>query len=213
MDVDIVLNNEGLVRSIANRFSGYFDMEDLYQAGRMGLVKAAKKFNPKQGEFSTYAYTYVLGEVNKYIRENNNLKIGKDVIRLKKSIEKARDVMRQKLHREATTLEVSLFLDMDEEEILRIESIKQETKSLDYMKEEESDNLYNRVRFEDKDTRPEILDLKTELEQLDNDEQQLIYSRYYLDMTQSETSKEMGMSQVQVYRKEAKIFEKLKSKL
>lgn len=214
MDVDLLVDNEKLVYSIINKFRGYFDMDDLYQVGMIGLIKASKNFNKSEGvKFSTYAYTYVFGEVNKYIRENNNLKIGKDAIRLKKSIEKAKDIMRQKLFREPTTLEVSLFLDMPLEKVLEIETIKQETKSLDYIGEEDSNNLYNKVSFENKEIDPEILDLKTELENLDNDEKKLIYSRYYLDMTQQETSKEMGMSQVQVYRKEAKIFKKLKSRL
>lgn len=214
MDVDLLVDNEKLVYSIINKFRGYFDMDDLYQVGMIGLINASKNFNKSEGvKFSTYAYTYVFGEVNKYIRENNNLKIGKDAIRLKKSIEKAKDIMRQKLFREPTTLEVSLFLDMPLEKVIEIESIKQETKSLDYIGEEESNNLYNTVSFENKEMNPEILDLKVELENLDNDEKKLIYSRYYLDMTQQETSKEMGMSQVQVYRKEAKIFKKLKSRL
>ena len=214
MDVNLLVDNEKLVYSIINKFRGYFDMDDLYQVGMIGLINASKNFNKSEGvKFSTYAYTYVFGEVNKYIRENNNLKIGKDAIRLKKSIEKAKDIMRQKLFREPTTLEVSLFLDMPLEKVLEIESIKQETKSLDYIGEEDSNNLYNKVSFENKEIAPEILDLKTELENLDNDEKKLIYSRYYLDMTQQETSKEMGMSQVQVYRKEAKIFKKLKSRL
>lgn len=214
MDVDLLVDNEKLVYSIINKFRGYFDMDDLYQVGMIGLINASKNFNKSEGvKFSTYAYTYVFGEVNKYIRENNNLKIGKDAIRLKKSIEKAKDIMRQKLLREPTTLEVSLFLDMPLEKVLEIESIKQETKSLDYIGEEDSNSLYNKVSFENKEIDPEILDLKTELENLDNDEKKLIYSRYYLDMTQQETSKEMGMSQVQVYRKEAKIFKKLKSRL
>ena len=214
MDVDLLVDNEKLVYSIINKFRGYFDMDDLYQVGMIGLINASKNFNKSEGvKFSTYAYTYVFGEVNKYIRENNNIKIGKDAIRLKKSIEKAKDIMRQKLLREPTTLEVSLFLDMPLEKVIEIESIKQETKSLDYIGEEDSNSLYNKVSFENKEIDPEILDLKTELENLDNDEKKLIYSRYYLDMTQQETSKEMGMSQVQVYRKEAKIFKKLKSRL
>ena len=214
MDVDLVVDNEKLVYSIINKFRGYFDMDDLYQVGMIGLINASKNFNKNEGvKFSTYAYTYVFGEVNKYIRENNNIKIGKDAIRLKKSIEKAKDIMRQKLFREPTTLEVSLFLDMPLEKVIEIESIKQETKILDYIGEEDSNSLYNKVSFENKEIDPEILDLKTELENLDNDEKKLIYSRYYLDMTQQETSKEMGMSQVQVYRKEAKIFKKLKSRL
>lgn len=213
MDVDLILNNEGLVRSIANKFSGYFDMEDLYQVGRMGLIKAAKKFNREQGEFTTYAYTYVFGEINKYIRENNNLKISKDVIKLKRSITKARDLMRQRLSREPTTTELSLYLEIDEEKIEEIDQINQETKSLDYVQDEDSMCLYNSVQITDKETAPEILDLKQELENLDNNELQLIYSRYYMDMTQTETSKQLGMSQVQVYRKERKVLEKLKNNL
>lgn len=213
MDVDLILNNEGLVRSIANKFSGYFDMEDLYQVGRMGLIKAAKKFNIEQGEFTTYAYTYVFGEINKYIRENNNLKISKEVIKLKRSITKARDLMRQRLSREPTTTELSLYLEIDEEKIEEIDQINQETKSLDYVQDEDSMSLYNSVQTTDKETTPEILDLKQELENLDNSELQLIYSRYYMDMTQTETSKQLGMSQVQVYRKERKVLEKLKNNL
>ncbi len=214
MDVDLIIDNEKLVHSIVNKYNGYFDKDDLFQVGMIGLIKASKNFDKTIGvKFSTYAYTYIFGEINSYIRENNNLKISKDTIRLKKSIEKAKDLMRQKLLREPTTLEISLFLDMDEEKVIEIESIKQETKSLDYIKDEDSNNLYNKVIFEDKETKPEILDLKTELEKLDNEEKNLIYKRYYMDMTQQETSKEMGISQVQVYRKEAKIFEKLKSRL
>lgn len=213
MDVDLILNNEGLVRSIANKFIGYFDMEDLYQVGRMGLIKAAKKFNRDQGEFTTYAYTYVFGEINKYIRENNNLKISKEVIKLKRSITKARDLMRQRLSREPTTTELSLYLEIDEEKIEEIDQINQETKSLDYVQDEDSMCLYNSVQITDKETAPEILDLKQELENLDNNELQLIYSRYYMDMTQTETSKQLGMSQVQVYRKERKVLEKLKNNL
>ena len=214
MDVDLIIDNEKLVHSIVNKYNGYFDKDDLFQVGMIGLMKASKNFDKTIGvKFSTYAYTYIFGEINSYIRENNNLKISKDTIRLKKSIEKAKDLMRQKLLREPTTLEISLFLDMDEEKVIEIESIKQETKSLDYIKDEDSNNLYNKVIFEDKETKPEILDLKTELEKLDNEEKNLIYKRYYMDMTQQETSKEMGISQVQVYRKEAKIFEKLKSRL
>ena len=92
MDVDLVVDNEKLVYSIINKFRGYFDMDDLYQVGMIGLINASKNFNKNEGvKFSTYAYTYVFGEVNKYIRENNNIKIGKDAIRLKKSIEKAKE--------------------------------------------------------------------------------------------------------------------------
>lgn len=214
MDVEEIINNEKLVYSIINKYNGYFDKKDLYQVGMIGLINASKNYNKDLGvKFSTYAYTYIFGEVNKYIRENNNLKIGKDVIKLKKSIEKTKDLLRQKLSREPTTLELSLILEIDEKKIEEIEQIKQNTKSLDYKNEDKTNDLYNSVIVEDKETKPEILDLRKEIELLKMEEKKLIYSRYYVDMTQSETSKELGISQVQVHRKEAKILKKLKQRL
>ena len=62
MDVDLLVDNEKLVYSIINKFRGYFDMDDLYQVGMIGLIKASKNFNKSEGvKFSTYAYTYVFG--------------------------------------------------------------------------------------------------------------------------------------------------------
>lgn len=214
MDVDIIMNNEKLVYSIINKYKGYYDKEDLYQVGMIGLINALKNFNEKMNvKFSTYAYTYIFGEVNRYIRENNNLKISKDIIKLKRKIEVSKDILRQKLLREPTRQELSLILEMDEDKIEEIENIKQETKSLDYISEENNSNLYNSIKTEEKIIRPEIIDLKDEIKNLKEEEKKLIYSRYFIDMTQQETSKELGISQVQVYRKETKILKKLKQRL
>lgn len=213
MDVDLIMENEKLIYSIINKYNGYYDKEDLYQVGIIGLINAAKNFNDKMNtKFSTYAYTYIFGEINKYIRENNNLKISKEIIKLKKTIERTRDILRQKLSREPTTIELSLLLEIDEEKIREIDNVNQSTKSLDYEINEDN-NLYNSIRVEDKETNPDIMDLKKEISNLEEDEKKLIYSRYYVDMTQTETSKELGISQVQVYRKETKILQKLKQRL
>ena len=74
-------------------------------------------------------------------------------------------------------------------------------------------NLYQSIKVEDKEINPNILDLRESIKNLNDEERKLIYSRYYCDLTQSETSREMGMSQVQVSRKETKILQKLKTKL
>ena len=180
----------------------------------MGLIDASKRFDPNMGiKFSTYAYKYILGEVTKYIRENTNLKIGRDILKLKSSIEKAKDYLRQKLEREPTNLELSLILEIDEEKLDEVERINTQIKSLDYCFDEEQDNLYNSIRVEEKGMRESILDLKDEIGKLDDEDKKIIYSRYYYDMTQSETSRKLGISQVQVSRKEAKILEKLKTNL
>ena len=214
MDVEILMNNENLVYSIINRYSDYYDRDDLYQAGMMGIINAYKNFDDKLGiKFSTYAYKYILGEVNKYIRENNNLKVGKDVIALKKRIEKARDILSQKLCRGPTIMELSLFLDIDYDKLVEIEQINQKTNSLDYVFDVDSNSLYDVIKKYDYQTKAEYMDLKEQLERLPYEEKKIIMDRYFNDLTQREISEDMGISQVQVYRKEDKILKKLRNRL
>ena len=110
-------------------------------------------------------------------------------------------------------MELSLILEIDEEKIEEIEKLQTKADSLDYCFEDSEDSLYNVIQVEEKQICPGILDLKEELSKLPNEEKQIIYSRYYYDMTQNEVSKRLGISQVQVSRKEAKVLEKLKSRL
>ena len=206
MDVDDILQSELLVYSIINKYNGYYDKEDLYQEGMKGLIKALKKYDSKRGvSFSTYAYKYILGEINKYVRENHNIRLSKEIVRLKRTIEKAKELMRQKLYREPTTLELSLFLEIDEEKIEEIETINQIS--------EDIDEVENKIKVNDINTNADIIDLKNELSKLNDEEKQIIYDRFYKDMTQSETGEDLGISQAQVYRKENKILQKLKENL
>ena len=211
--MDNLLQYENLVYSIVGKYGGYFDKDDLYQAGMLGLIDAYKHFNNNFDiKFSSYAYYYILGEVTKFVRENRNVKVSKDIIKLSQSIEKTKDIMRQRLGREPTDTEVSLFLEIDEEKIGEVNELMQEVKSLDFAFEEDV-SLYNSIKTFDKGMNDDILDLRTAISCLNDDERQLLLVRYYQDMTQTEASKQLGMSQVQVSRKEGKILEKLKQQL
>lgn len=213
-EVDFVLENEGLIHSIINRFHGYYDREDLYQEGIKGLIDASRHFDSSKGvKFSTYAYKYVLGKITEYMRENTNIRVSRDVLRLKQSINKTKDILRQKLSREPTVEELSLILEVDAEKIQEIDMITQEVQSLDFCYQEENDSLYNSVKVEEMQLNPSILDLNNEIEKLNSLEQQIIYARYYNGFTQQELSEQLGISQVQVSRKEKKILEKLKTRL
>ena len=107
-----LLNYEGLVYGIIQRYTKYFEKDDLYQAGMVGLINAYHNFDSSQGtKFSTYAYYYVLGEVRKFVREAGLVKVSSDLVKLNQSIEKVREVMSQRLGREPTTTEISLFLE------------------------------------------------------------------------------------------------------
>lgn len=208
-----LLEYENLVYSIISKYGSYFDRDDLYQVGMIGLIDAYKHFDNSLGvKFSSYAYYYIVGEVTKFVRENRSVKVSKDVIKLNSSIEKCRDVMRQRLGREPTDMEISLFLEIDEDKIGEVNSLMQEAKSLDFCYDEDV-SLYNSVMRFDNETRDSVLDLKEAIRNLSSEEKALIDARYYQDMTQSETSKMLGMSQVQVSRREGKILEKLKSKV
>lgn len=209
-----LLNYEGLVYGIIQRYTKYFEKDDLYQVGMIGLINAYHNFDSTQGtKFSTYAYYYVLGEVRKYVREAGLVKVSSDLVRLNQSIEKASEQMSQRLGREPTTTELSLFLEIDEEKIEEARVAALDVKSLDYSVDEALPEFYNSVASYDKETSPEILDLRREISRLSDEEKNLIVARYYEDMTQSETSRELGISQVQVSRKEGKILEKLRVSL
>lgn len=211
--MDNILEYENLIYKMISQYKS-FDKEDLYQVAIMGLMKAQKNYKESENtKFSTYAYYYILGEINNYITASNPVKVSRDLLRLNKSLEQAKEVMRQRLKREPTTEELSIFLEEPLEKIEEASLATRQVESLDYAYEEENMDLYNSIGTEEIGMNDEILDLKNAIYSLPQEEQQLIIARYFNDLTQQETSKTLGMSQVQVSRKETKILEKLKTTL
>lgn len=205
-----------MIYKIAHKYCFGNDFEDLCQVGQIGLLKALENFNPEVGsDFSTYAYMYIRGEILKYVRENKVIKINKDLITLNKSINSAREALTQKMMRVPTNEELAMFLEIPEEKITEAYLATEYVRSLDYELNDEGKELtmYDSISYEEKGYNDNILDLKEELEKLSEVERNLIIARYYEDKSQQETSKILGMSQVQVSRNETKILSKLKSKL
>lgn len=208
-----LLEYENLVYSIINKYSG-FDKDDLYQVGIMGLVQAYKNYNSSFNvKFSSYAYYYILGEVTKYIRENRSIRVSKDLLKLKSLIDKTIVLMTQRLGREPSISEVSLYLEIDEEKINEVLSSVSDVRSLDYAYDEEGCEMYASLGVEEVGMNLDLINLRDEINSLSDDEKELIISRYFDDMTQSEVSSKLGISQVQVSRKESKVLEKLKNKI
>ena len=203
--MDTVLDYEGLIYSIISKYPSRFDKDDLFQAGMLGLVDAYKHYDPHANtKFSTYAYYYIVGEVNKYIKECSSLKIGKDLIELKKKIIKVTDLMTQKLGRIPSNLEIALYLDVPEQDInealISTDEVSSIEESFNYLESNDNINI-------------DLLDLKMEINKLPKEEREIIISRYFTGLTQSETSNKLGISQVQVSRNEAKILKKLRTNL
>ena len=212
-----ILEYENLVLSYANKFRYYYDIEDLKQVGMIGLMKALENYKPGSNtKFTTYAYLWIKGEILKYIREDKNIKVNRELVTLSKSIEEVKNVLRHQLLREPTLEEVSLFSEIDISLIQEAEMAKDFVLSLDYALSDDEGkelNLYDTVSYQERGYDSEILDLKEAILQLEPTEQKIIQYRYFDDMTQSETSKILGINQVKVSRDEAKILRKLKSEL
>lgn len=203
--MDKLLEYENLIYKIISKYPKRFDKDDLYQVGMIGLIDAYKHYdNSYDTKFSTYAYYYIIGEVNKYIRENSSLKVSKKLIDLKKKIIKTKELMEQKLGREPTHLELSLYLDIEEKDLSMALNATDEVSSLE--------ELGDPTKTYD-DTSPTLLDLKEEIEKLSEEEKLILKARYFDELTQDEASNLLGISQVQVSRKESKILQKLKNNL
>ena len=199
-----ILDYEGMLYSIISKYPKRYDKDDLYQVAMLGLIDAHKHYDESfNTKFSTYAYYYIVGEVNKYIRESSSLKVSRNLIDLNKKVIKTKELMSQKLGREPTNLEISLYLEVDEEVINNAIIACSEVSQI----ENEDVNSYDNI------TSSTILDLREEIKKLPKTEKNLIMARYYDELTQSETSKILGISQVQVSRKEKKVLQKLKSNL
>lgn len=207
---NVIVENESLIYSIINKYSNYYDIDDLYQVGVIGMIKAYNNYQDKYNtKFTSYAYTYIFGEIVKYINENKNFKTSKESRKLYKRINEAKTILTQKLMKEPSNYELSLFLEIDEKLIEEVMSVNQTVDSLDREIIEDGKKvfLYD-VVGEEYDNIDNIF-LYDQLEKLSKDELLLLKKRYFFDKTQSEVAKELGINQVKVSRTEQKILRKL----
>jgi RNA polymerase sporulation-specific sigma factor len=213
--VKVVIDHEKLIHAISNNFSKNYDKDDLFQVGVIGLMKAYKNFDSSLGvKFSTYAYSYILGEIKAYVRSDKQFKVSRDIIRLNSSVEHAKSLLAQRLMREPSIIELSLFLEIDEEKIteaLNLNNVISFDEPINDTGKEIT--LYDMLGEEKKIDLGNLIDLRDELNSLSPFEKRLIESRYYNDNTQMETANILGMSQVQVSRSEQKVLTKLRQRL
>lgn len=214
MEERIITDNQNLIYYCANYFKNYPYKEDLYQAGRLGMVKAYNKYDSSMGcKFTTYAFSYILGEMKALIRQDKGIKISREISKLNLKIEKAYVLLSQKLMKEPSTTEIANFLEIPEyyvsEAILSLNKIKSidEPVNMDGRELTLQDVVGNTQNVDD------LILLRESLNSLSDEEKAIINNRYMKDYTQSETSKIVGMSQVQVSRKEQKVLQKLNQKM
>lgn len=212
----IIHENRNLIYSVASQFREPALMEDLFQVGCIGMINAYKNYDACYGtKFSTYAYSYIIGEMKKFMRENKGIKISRELTKMQLKIEKTSILLSQRLMREPTSYELASFLEIPEYMVSEAIHSKERIKSID-----EPICEGNKVMtLHDIKANIELVDLNTlialreEISKLDPEEKTLIQKRYMEDQTQMQTANVLGMSQVQVSRKEQKVLTKLKDKL
>lgn len=205
---NIINSSAGLIWKIAKQFYNV-DKNDLYQAGVLGVIKAYKHYhNERDVKFSTFAYKYIYGEM--YLLANNReIKITKDILKLLKMIERGKMKLSQEIMREPTNKELALYLEIEEEKLNQVLMYASKTVSLDEDCDE-ARNLHEVVSLDESVPLDDKMLLNESINNLNKLEKDIIKSRYYEDLTQSETAKKLGITQVMVSRYEQKSLVKMR---
>ena len=214
----ILKENNGLTWSIVKRFTGRgYEVEDLYQIGCMGFIKAIKRFDTNfDVKISTYAVPYILGEIKRFIRDDGLIKVSRSIKELGIKI---RELEKEYMQKEGKEISINMLaekLNVSKEEIAvaldssrTIESINDDSNDDNKAKKIETIST-------GKDEATMIVDklsVNELIEELEKREKEIIILRYYKEKTQTEVAKILGITQVQVSRIEKKILSTMRSKL
>lgn len=213
--IDLIKDNKKLICSIIKKYTKYYEFDDLYQVSVIGIIKAYQNYNNNYNvKFTTYAYKYILSEIINFVNNSKLIKVSRDYNKIYKKILETRTILTQKLMKEPTTRELSLFLEIDENIINDVLRYKDEIKSLDEVLSEDDKKLTLLDKISSNNNLEyDYLELKEELNNLPKEERELINLRYFECLTQSEIAKMYGTNQVQISRNEQKILKKLKNNL
>ena len=207
----LILENEKLIYKLANDFKNYVNIEDLYQAGCIGIIKASKNYqNDKGTKFSSYAYSYILGEMKALVRETRPLKVSREMLSLNNKLMKSKALLAQKLMHEPTNKELSEFLEMPLSELEIILDNNVQISSIDDAYGDTNMLMHEIISSPNVDIDSLIM-LKEAIETLEEPERTIMIERYYEDMTQCEVAEALGLKQTFVSRREQKVLKKLRS--
>ncbi|MGB3260071.1 SigF/SigG family RNA polymerase sporulation sigma factor [Paenisporosarcina sp.] len=212
----MVEGNTRLVWSIVQRFASRgADLEDLYQIGCIGLMKSVDKFDLSyEVKFSTYAVPMIIGEIQRFLRDDGMVKVSRSIRELSFKIRHATDEFIRLHERQPSLSELATTLDVTMDEVVLASDALRDPASLhEQLFESEGDalTLMDQLRDERSERSFDHIPLRDILSKLGKREQMIIYLRYYLDCTQSDIADRLGISQVQVSRLEKKILKQLKS--
>ena len=210
----LVKNNLGLVHSCANKFRNRgVEYDDLFQAGCVGLCKAAGNFDEERGfAFSTYAVPVILGEIRRIFRDGGTVKVSRSLKEKARAALKVKAELENELSREPTVGELAKRLGVSVSEAAELLAVTMPVISLTAQDETTSRQLDVPVEAPEEEI-TDRLALKAVVSTLEERDRALIELRYFKGLTQVKTAAELGMSQVQVSRREKVLLSKMRESL
>ena len=216
----MIENNIGLVHSIANRFKGRgVDYDDLFQSGCVGLIKAVDNFDDTlMVKFSTYAVPMIIGEIRRYLRDYNSIRVSRSLRDIAyKAIYAKENYIRQNL-KEPTMEEIAKEIGIEKEMIVyALDAIQSPVSLYEPVYSEGGDTLYVMDQISDRKNKEEHwlenLSLKEAMNRLGSRERHIIEMRFYEGKTQMEVADEIGISQAQVSRLEKNALKTMRNYL
>ncbi|CDA19950.1 rNA polymerase sigma factor [Ruminococcus sp. CAG:488] len=213
---EMIQGNLKLVLSVIQRFSNRGEpLDDLFQVGCMGLIKAIDNFNTDlQVRFSTYAVPMIIGEVRRYLRDNNSVRVSRSLRDTAYKAIQAREKLSNELNREPRVEEIAKELDMNKEDVvIALEAIVEPVSLYEPVYNEGGDAIYVMDQIGDRNTPDSWMDeimIKDSIKKLSQREKNILNLRFMLGKTQTEVAKEIGISQAQVSRLEKSALKRIK---
>ena len=211
---ELIINNLGLVHSCANKFRHRgIEYDDLYSAGCLGLVKAADGFDETLGyRFSTYAVPAILGEIKRLFRDGGAVKVSRSLKEKSREAVRLRDELSVSLGREPTVSELSEKLGINEFETVELLNIAVPPASLTATDEEGERQIDIPVDFGEEQIQNSIA-LREIIGKMPESDRRLIELRYSQGLPQTVTAEKLGLSQVQVSRRERLLLQEMRRKM
>ena len=217
---ELINGNLKLVLSIIKKFNHRGEnLDDLFQVGCIGLVKAIDNFDLSHGvKLSTYAVPMILGEVKRYLRDNNSIRVSRSMKDLAYNVLKTKEELTKKFGREVLVSEISKEMKVDEVDIITaLDAMKSPISIFEPIYSDGGDTIYLYDQIEDKNLNEKDLDVNLAVENainnLDKRERYIIDQRYIIGKTQMEIASELGISQAQISRLEKNAINVLKKVL
>lgn len=210
--------NVRLVWSVVQRFMNRgYEPDDLFQIGCIGLLKSIDKFDLSyEVKFSTYAVPMIIGEIQRFLRDDGTLKVSRSLKEIANKVRKTKDELAKKLNRLPTIKEIAAQLGVTPEEVVFAQEANKPPASIhETVFENDGDpiTLMDQIADDSQARWFDKLALNEAIEGLNEREQLIVYLRYYRDQTQAEVANRLGISQVQVSRLEKKILQFIKAQI